>query len=65
MKTQRGQILVMALAAMSATVAFFGGAWFICGLLNQVLSITPALAMIVGSIAFYIFMSLLEKEDLG
>lgn len=55
---------MMALAAMSATVAFFGGAWFICGLLNQVLSITPALAMIVGSGAFHIFMSLLEK-DLG
>lgn len=56
---------MMALAAMSATVAFFSGAWFICGLLNQVLSIRPALAMIVGSVAFCIFMSLLEKEDLG
>lgn len=56
---------MMALAAMSAIVAFFGGAWFICGLLNQVLSVTPALAMILGAIAFHVFMSLLEKEDLG
>lgn len=65
MKPTNKDIILLALAALNATVAFFGGAWFICGLLNQVLSIIPALAMILGIIAFHVFMSLLEKEDLG
>lgn len=65
MKPTNKDIILIALAALNATIAFFAGVWFIAGLLNQILSITQAIAMILGAITCHIFMSLLEKEDQG